>query len=165
MALFRKKQQTTTNIPELQEYYATQQKESTGKAWLLAIGSLLVTIVILVGLFFGGRWLYRKVTKNDKPAATSQNGSAGSTIANKDSDKKNTAPSKDNGAVPTPTPATTPAQGVSPAQSEATNKSAAAASTTRLADTGPGDTIAVFATVFIVSYVLHRRHTLRKINN
>ncbi len=55
MALFRKnKSKVTTNIPELQEYYANQKTESSARAWLLAVGSLLVTAALLVGLFFGG---------------------------------------------------------------------------------------------------------------
>ena len=40
MAIFRKKESTTTNIPELQEYYANQQKESTsGKAAVRGVTS------------------------------------------------------------------------------------------------------------------------------
>lgn len=58
--LFGKKNKQTT-IAELEEYYANQnqKRNKPWKAWLMAFLSLLITIAIVIGLFFGGRWLYR----------------------------------------------------------------------------------------------------------
>ncbi|HTE57431.1 MAG TPA: hypothetical protein VK694_01715 [Verrucomicrobiae bacterium] len=67
MAVFRRRN-NQTNVPaEIQEYYQTERRERAGVAWLLALGTLLVTVLLAVGLFFGSRWVYRKVAKNDKP--------------------------------------------------------------------------------------------------
>src|SRR6266545_4403999 len=67
MAVFRRRN-NQTNVPaEIQEYYQTERRERAGVAWLLALGTLLVTVVLAVGLFFGSRWVYRKVAKNEKP--------------------------------------------------------------------------------------------------
>lgn len=67
MAVFRRRN-NQTNVPaEIQEYYQTERRERAGVAWLLALGTLLITVLLAVGLFFGSRWVYRKVVKNDKP--------------------------------------------------------------------------------------------------
>lgn len=176
MALFKKKT-TTTNIPELQEYYANQQKESAGKAWLLAIGSLLLTVLILVGAIFGGRWLYRQVTKKDdtKKATVVQTDKKSNTTSTNDkttsSSPATTVPSTSStssstSTTQTPATSSSTAQGVATTQSAATNTAATAASTTNsnLPDTGAGNTIAIFVTVLLVSYVVHRSITLRKLN-
>ncbi len=66
--LFQKNKKTT--IAELEEYYANQEskKNSTAKAWFMAFISLLVTLLVIAGLFMAGRWLYRSLT--DKPSDT-----------------------------------------------------------------------------------------------
>ncbi len=72
MAIFRRK--TTTEIPELQEYYATRRPASGVMSWLLALLSLIITAAVILGLFFGGRWLWRKFKSNkDKVVTTTQN--------------------------------------------------------------------------------------------
>ncbi len=167
MALFKKDKTTATNIPELQEYYANQKTESSGKAWLLAIGSLLVTVVVLVGLFFGGRWGYRKATKkNDKTTvATSQTGS--------NNTSKTPPPTTSPTPTTTPTPSSTVAgtnsiaEGVAATQTPTTNTTAKAATTTAAAtvpNTGPGDTIGLFAVVAVLSYAAHYTYTRRKLS-
>lgn len=63
MALFRKKEKTT--IAELEEYYANQKTKRSAKAWLMALLSLLITIAVIVALFFAGRWVYNTFFNND----------------------------------------------------------------------------------------------------
>lgn len=62
------------NVPaEVQEYYQSERRERVGVAWLLAVGTLLGTLAIVIGLFFGGRWAWRQITGNDstqRPATT-----------------------------------------------------------------------------------------------
>lgn len=66
MALFKRNKKNTDVLPqEVREYYQTERRERTGMAWLLAIGTLLVTFIIAAALFFGGRWAYRAVFGND----------------------------------------------------------------------------------------------------
>ncbi len=163
MAVFRKKT-TTTNIPELQEYYANQKRESTGLAWLLAVGSLLITAAVIIGLFIGGRWVYRKLANDDKSNTTSITDT--STPSQNTGTPPNPSSSTATTGTSTPTsttPTTTPAQGVSPAQSESTNSSAVAATTSKtVPDTGAGNTIAIFAAVTVLSYAAHRSYLVKK---
>lgn len=58
--LFKRNDRTT--IAELEEYYANQKKRRTGTAWFMAFLSLLITVVVIVLLFLGGRWIYQTVT-------------------------------------------------------------------------------------------------------
>lgn len=166
MGLFRKSN-TTTQIPELQEYYATQKKESTGVAWLLAFGSLVVTAVLFVGLFMGGRWAYRKISNKDTKVVTVQ-----TTTTNTSSNTTESTTSQPTGTVTVSnvpssigesvtTPQTSPAQGVSPSQSTQTNKTAVAASTA-VPNAGPTESISLFIAIIIVSTLAHRSYTIRK---
>lgn len=66
--LNRRKNQT---IAELEDYYANNKTRS-GMAWAMAMFSLVLTIIVVSVLFFGGRWGYRKITNDDKKADTSQ---------------------------------------------------------------------------------------------
>jgi len=68
--LFKRNNKTT--IAELEEYYANQdrKKTRTGMAWLMAILSLLITLLVIAMIFFGGRWVYRALTDNDSNTVT-----------------------------------------------------------------------------------------------
>lgn len=53
---------------EVKEYYESSRRDNVGVAWLLALGTLVLTVLLAIGLFFGGRWVYRKLAnKSDKP--------------------------------------------------------------------------------------------------
>ena len=167
MALFDKKT-TETNIPELQEYYANQKRESTGLAWLLALGSLLITAAVIIGLFIGGRWAYRKISnKNKTTVATVETTDATSATTSTPSTSATTTT-----PAPTTTPATTtPAQGVATTQSTTTNTNAVAATTTvsttagkEVPNTGPGNTIGLFVAVTVLAYFAHNKHTAKKLS-
>lgn len=68
MALFNRNNKT--NVPaEIQEYYETGKRDRTGIAWLLAFGTLILTIVLAAGIFFAGRWAYRKIAGSDNKAS------------------------------------------------------------------------------------------------
>jgi len=124
---FNKRKTTdTTDVPkEVQDYYQSERREHVGVAWLLALGTLLLTMALAVGLFFGGRWVYRTLFDDtkDQPAVIQDE--------SKNGQERDEAPtSEPNGAAndqdtPTPgnessTPDTTPVTG-------------------ELPDTGPGD--------------------------
>jgi cytoskeletal protein RodZ len=185
MALFGKKN-TETNIPELQEYYANQKRESTGLAWLLAVGSLLITAAVIIGLFVGGRWAYRKIAKKDKTTTVATVQTTTQTTSPTSTTSTTTTPTTTPTPVtttPTPTATTpststttstpsattttsttsTPAQGVSTTQTTATNTSAVAA-TTNIPNTGAGNTIGLFTILTIGAYLAHRAFTVRKLS-
>lgn len=69
MALFNRQDQSA--VPEeIREYYQSERRERAGVAWLLAFGTLVVTVVLAAGIFFAGRWGYRAVFDKDKPETT-----------------------------------------------------------------------------------------------
>ena len=74
MKLFgRKKQADSTLPPEIQAYAKGQHRERVGMAWLVGLISLIVTVLVVFGGFFGGRWVYRKlVHKNTKATPTAR---------------------------------------------------------------------------------------------
>ncbi|MDZ7744429.1 MAG: hypothetical protein U5K77_01565 [Candidatus Saccharibacteria bacterium] len=68
---FRRTKQDQQPLPdEAQEYYQAQRREKTGMAWLLAVVTLLATLLIALGIFLGGRWAYRAVFDNDTTTET-----------------------------------------------------------------------------------------------
>lgn len=93
MALFGNQNKKT--IEELENYYAGKQQRS-GMAWVMALLSLILTVAVLGGLFFGGRWVYRTLTNDDTDTAeivstsdpTSNNVSSGSSSDDSDADDR-----------------------------------------------------------------------------
>lgn len=72
MKLFnRRSKNVNSNLPpEVQAYAQAEHRERMGMAWLVGIVSLLISLLVLAALYFGGLWLYRKVARNDKPNTT-----------------------------------------------------------------------------------------------
>lgn len=109
MRLFRRSKKTnTTAVPaEIQEYYNAEQRERVGLAWLIAIISLVISLAVIFGIFFGGRYIYRKYIHKSKTgtSSTSTNNSNGSDKlpggSNTTEDK-----SKDNGVTQPSSPST-----------------------------------------------------------
>ncbi len=50
---------------EIQEYYQSEHRERVGVAWLLAGGTLVLTLLLATGLFFGGKWVYDKIANRE----------------------------------------------------------------------------------------------------
>ena len=167
-------EQPTSNLPEeVQEYYESGQKERVGVAWLLGIGTLVVTLILAAGLFFGGRWVYRKVANKDKDTTTTQI-SQNANNKNQNQSKQNSSGSSNNsgsnqsqGSTATPAPATpstpTPApqsQPATPAPAPTSPSSPATGTTTP--NTGPGDVFAIAAIAAVASMIGYYAVQLRK---
>jgi len=113
MKLFNRKKSTVVNSslpPEVQAYSQAEHRERMGMAWLVGVISLVVTALVLVALFFGGRWVYRAIVGTSaKDTTTSQTESAGKDAKDappKESDtNRKDAPA---GSEPTPPPVTSP---------------------------------------------------------
>lgn len=61
------------DVPEeIQEYYQAERRERAGVAWLVALATLLITLAVVLGLFYGGRWVYRKIADGDRTPPTTQ---------------------------------------------------------------------------------------------
>lgn len=55
-----------SNIPqEVEEYYQSAHKQRRGIAGLLTLATLILTLVLAVAIFFGGRWVVNKVLRKD----------------------------------------------------------------------------------------------------
>ncbi len=60
-------------IAELENYYGSSYNSSgtrTGKAWAMALLSLIITLAVIAGLFFAGKWLYDTISDNDSSSET-----------------------------------------------------------------------------------------------
>lgn len=66
---FKKKQQ------EVKDYYQATAGNNMWMVWLLSAITFVATILIVLGLFWAGRWVYQQATNNDKdqPATTETN--------------------------------------------------------------------------------------------
>jgi hypothetical protein len=74
MRLFNRNN-SDNNIPtEIREYNQAERRQRVGIAWTLAFVTLVVTVLLALGLFFGGRWLYRSIFDNDKATPIVQEG-------------------------------------------------------------------------------------------
>lgn len=111
MALFNRRKKSVDNVPaEVQEYYQAEKRERTGVAWLLALGTLLATVLLAIALFFGGRWLYRTIFNKDEPK-TGQQQTENNGAQSLPGDSGSGEPEQ------TPAPATEPTPGQEPSQS------------------------------------------------
>lgn len=157
--------------PEVENYYQSERRERVGVAWLLALATLVITVVLAAALFLGGRWTYRQIAGNDESAQT-ETGQTSSTTTD------------DTGNTPTPEPTPSDEQsaddgdtatdGRAPQdQADANNEApvtdapngqtAGDATTTEgpdeLVDTGPGDLsyiLGVFVITTLVGAAAHR---------
>lgn len=173
MALFRRKRQDPSVLPEIDEYYEGERRDRAGVAWLLAIISVVIVAIFIIILFFATRWAFRQISgKNDTNevsignqsgsdklpsfdgGAESSNPEAGDESTNsdksKDSDKNVATDDQDvnkEGRVDAPAHTETPSNPSSP--------------TTPIPSTGPEHTLALFIAVSIIAgsahYILSER--------
>ncbi len=129
---------TKAQVPEeVEQYYESTRKERVGIAWLLALATLLLTLLIALGLFFAGRWAYRKFIANDDSSSTATTLEEGSEQveqkpeSNEDNADQGQSSGSDNGTT-TPAPAPTSTPTPAPAQTPVTGPSAS-----ELPHTGP----------------------------
>jgi cytoskeletal protein RodZ len=171
MGLFNRNKQTT--IAELEEYYASQNSSRrTAKAWFMALLSLLITIAVIVGLFMGGRWLYRTLTDSGSDTTTTQTDSETSTgtdVALPSFDgslpaRPSTPPAEGNDVASGSTPEPNGVVSDQAASTSTSSRNTAGASTSRtLPNTGAGEAIAVVLLVsFVAGYSIARKHLALK---
>jgi cytoskeletal protein RodZ len=74
MAIFdRFKRSDPSVLPEeVKQYYQSEQRQRAGVAVLLGVAALIITVLVATGLFYGGRYAYRKINKDDKQTASQQ---------------------------------------------------------------------------------------------
>lgn len=163
---FRRNKQDQTDVPaEIQEYYQTGRRERTGVAWLLALGTLLLTIGLATLLFFGGRWLYRTVANrgDNNNGNTSQVTQSPTDTTTEERQADNTG-GGDTGGNNTGTSSTNTDNSGSTQGSQTTPSTPATPSTPRtttpttgdgLPSTGPGNVVGLFAATTAVAGTAH----------
>jgi cytoskeletal protein RodZ len=110
---------------EVKDYYQAEKRERIGVAWLLALATFFAVTIVVIGMFMGGRALYRHFQNDD--ANTAQTDSSDEqTDDTSDSSNDNST-----GSTGTTTPSQTPTQTANPSQPSTT------APTTTLQRTGP----------------------------
>lgn len=73
MRLFSKNTSNKADtLPEVDEYYHSGEKEHKAIAWLLAFATFFVTLVVFVGIFFGGKWVFKKISTRKDTAKQTQ---------------------------------------------------------------------------------------------
>jgi hypothetical protein len=133
---FRRNNSDSENLPtEIKEYYQTERRERVGVAWLLALGTLVLTLILASGLFFGGRWAYRKIAGNDKPAETIQTEGSGTDQAS----TQGTNDVNDDGPTGTSSTSTDTASNSGTAPATTTTTPGPAPAPAALPNTGPSE--------------------------
>lgn len=150
MALFNRKNSNQPTIaPELQNYYETEKRDRTWMAWLLGFITLVVTILLAMAIYFGGRWVYRKLVSTSPNSNTSQTDNGLKNISTP------SPPDTDPGT--NTTPATSPTEPTDSSRNENQPVATPGSNAANLPSTGPADTIVIFAVVSVIAYISHRR--------
>jgi len=158
----RKKNEGTEAVPaEVQEYYQAEKRERMGLAWALAFITLAVAVGVALGLFFGGRALYRHF--NNKKVATTQ-------PATKPTEAETSTPSSSTdtqaanpNASSSSNPSSQPPSSSSSSSSQPSSNTGQAGKGS-MVNTGPGDTAAVgFAITSIVGFGLYELRLRRRL--
>jgi len=161
MAVFNRKTVPKDDLPEeLQQYYPAERKDRSWLAWLLALGSLLVVVLLFVGIFFGVRWIYDRAHNKDKGKTT---------IATSPTDNNANQPaSNGSGSGSSTDNSSTANNGASnnsgSSSSTSTTTPPPSSSSSSLSNTGPGNLVAVFVVTSTAAAGLHYIYTRRKIS-
>lgn len=164
MALFNRKPKSDSvgMPPELQDYYQAENREKSWMAWLLGFVTLVVTILLALALFFGGRWVYRQIRGNDSPTLETTQTQEEASQANEDTDntaedEEDTEQQGSTDSTATQDSGSTPTSSETGTSSTSTPSSSVASSATNdLPNTGPADTLAIFVAVSALAYIGHR---------
>lgn len=190
MALFNRNNRTS--VPEeIQEYYETERRERKGVAWLLAIGTLIVTILLAVAIFFAGRWVYRQIAGNDdQPTQVAQNDqnqqtpsssdnsdsndsnedrqessddsrNTGGTDSQQGSDSTERADESSDGQVDDEAATTDEPASSGGSTDDSADDQAMARTGDDMPATGPEDTLAIFVAVAVLGYLGHRAYLVK----
>ena len=139
--------QSNNDIPaDLQPYY--DEKPSGPRKWVRIITRVLAALILIFLIFLLVRWAWNQTQKEDaaKPATSASQkaqDAAGSSIST-DSAKDVDGTTDSNNDVSTPATTGTTSTTASPSTGTTSSTSTTAGQSAALANTGPGQTLAVF---------------------
>lgn len=164
MAFFRRKSEVIEEVPELEQYYA-ERRTGNVWGWVMALVTMALTVLIIVGLFYGGRWVYRELNNQDaaKPTVTAPANPSDSKeisgVTSLPSDEPSSATRSDQSSAGSTTNPTGPT-------TNTTNTSNNTSGTqTQIPDTGPGEIFAIALIAVVCGYLLRAKMLAQKINN
>ncbi len=159
---FNRKQKNKAPVPpEVKRYYDSEHRERVGLAWLVAFLSLIATILIVAGLFFGGRWIYRKLThKNNQPSTSQPASTNQSESANNQSESQSSQSQTDNSSSSS---SESNSSSSSNNSEPTTNTPSSQAPSNQVANTGPGSNLAIFLAVTIIATAGHSIYLRRRL--
>lgn len=132
MKLFKRRQKNVSNsvIPqEIQDYSQTEHREKMGVAVLVGFISLILTLIVLFGMFVGGRWMYRKIAGTDTKSSST-------TVVEKNAEEVKATSKQDTQKDASNAPEAAASSPSSPAQ-QSENPTTPAAPFSALPTTGP----------------------------
>jgi cytoskeletal protein RodZ len=156
MAWFSRNKTNQDVLPEIERYYDAEKRERAGLAWLLALVSIACVALFVIGVFFGGRWVYRKATSTRKSQGISVTNEVNdNTVISKNPD---IASGDSKGTSPTSTPApTAPTAPTPPAVTPPSPKPVATTpSPTVLVNTGPANIVVIYMITVVGFTALHQ---------
>ncbi len=185
MKLFGRDNKNRESIPvDLQPYYTGQ--ESGIRRWIGPIFRGLLLIALLILLAWGGVWLVHKLTNRDSDSkkanqqSTAQQATPSTTSETPASSAKNQAttspavtpaptptlsPTPQTTSTPTSTPTPAPATPNTPSPGTTSPTDSNAAQSQKLANTGPGEVAAIFASATLLGTVLYRTLLTRRLRD
>lgn len=133
MAQVRGSKKRTQEVPEeIKEYYQAGKRDRMWVVWLLSGATFIVTVLVVLGLFWGGRWAFDKMRGNDTQTADTSQSSDVQNQAERDESVEGGSSEDINNTDNT---GTTPAQ--TPAASTPTTTPNTGSASAELPRTGP----------------------------
>ena len=151
----------SANDSDAQNFYQDDKIERKSVAWLLTGASMIATVAICLGVFFGGRAAYREFTskKTETVATESTNTTFVATNSLPSTPTPATTPIVTKPAPtpePTPTPTPVPAPVTTPSVQQTPVK-------TKLTNTGPGNILSTFVAITTLATLLHYAYNRRRL--
>lgn len=150
MKLFdRFKKSDKKNLPpEVEKYYKSERRERVWMAWLIAFLALVLTVAVIVGLFYLGRWAYREIAGTNEPTQTvSQPSGMNEPQGSNNSD--NNVPSESS-QTPENNLAGSNGTNTTPSNEEQSTQESG-----NLSNTGPGNLLSIFLATSIIGALAH----------
>lgn len=131
--------------PETPPPIITQVRRREGRQWTMLLIYMLIALIVAAGVVLGGRWIYNSVRDNEpaKETATTTERTVEPPAATAPNQSGAAPQAPSNQPSPTPTPST-------------------ARQGDELADTGPGEVIALFIAATVAASGLHYIISLRR---
>lgn len=164
---FNRRKKLDPSLPAAVETYTkSEHRERMGMAWLVGLVTLLVTAAMLAVLFFGGRWIYRKIAGKPKTPTTTQKTSAETDNnpgqnehpTNTDTNENTNLPNTSN------TPSNSNSSSNTNQNTNTQNSTSQTSTNSKIASTGPESTLSIFVAVTVISTLAYQFKLRRQAN-